>query len=81
MPVFYFHLKHPDVLPDVDGTDLASVDDALAHALIVARELMFKRDALLERKWSEWTMSIHDSHDTELFSFQLSDLETGKRKH
>ena len=81
MPVYFFHLKDHHEMNDVDGTELAGADEALAHAFVVAREIMFKRDAMLERDWSQWTMSVHDNNDTELFSFQMSDLELIKRKH
>jgi len=74
MSMYYFHLKDSEHVLDVDGTELASIDLARAHALAVAHELMFKRQAMLDRSWSHWTMSVHDGNDNELFSFPMSDL-------
>jgi hypothetical protein len=74
MPMYYFHLKDDEHVLDVDGTELASIDLARTHAVAVAQELMFKREAMLDRNWAEWTMSIRDRDNQELFSFPMSDL-------
>jgi uncharacterized protein DUF6894 len=74
MPMYYFHLKDEEHVLDVDGTDLETIDLARAHALTVADELMFKRETMLDETWSQWTMSVQDGDNNELFSFVLSEL-------
>ena len=41
----------------------------------VAYELMFKRDGMLGRKWSQWIMAVRDSNGQDVLSFVLSDFE------
>ena len=75
MAMFYFDVHDGDrVLKDDDGTDLADIDAARAHAVVVVQELMFRRDGMLERDWSEWKMSIHDGEGGELLRFNFSDV-------
>ena len=74
MPLFFFHLRDDKTLADIDGTDLADVSAARAHAAGVARELMFNSTGLLHQEWSDWTMSVQDDAGTELFSFPLMDI-------
>jgi hypothetical protein len=76
MPMYYFHLRDSETVPDVDGTNLADVSAARSHAASVARELMFRRRGMLQRAWREWTMLVHDSAGNELFSFKMADFET-----
>jgi hypothetical protein len=41
MPRFYFNVRvGPHVIPDTEGTDLASLQEAQAEALLDARSLM-----------------------------------------
>jgi Domain of unknown function (DUF6894) len=75
MPMYYFHLKDDAHVLDVDGTEFATIDLARAHARTVARELMFKRETMLDRDWSEWTMSVRDGDNNELFSFAMCELQ------
>jgi len=77
VPKYYFHLSNDHKLPDVDGTDLADYSAARSHAFGVARELMFRSPGMLDQGWSRWRMLVHDDGGIELFSFQLSDFETG----
>jgi hypothetical protein len=50
--------------------DLAA---ARHHARQVARELMFKRAGMLQRSWSQWTMSVRDLDGQVFFSFPMGD--------
>jgi hypothetical protein len=75
MPMYYFHLRDDESVPDIDGTDLSNASEARTHAIGVARELMFESRGMLDHDWEYWTMSVRDSGGNELFSFRLSDLE------
>ena len=77
MPMYYFHLRDTDTVVDTEGTELANETAARDHAANVARELTFKSAGMMQRQWSDWTLSVHDDKGTELFSFALSDVETG----
>lgn len=73
MPKYYFHLLDKETIPDSEGTELADLAEARRHADVVARELTYNSAGILDRCWSEWTMSVHDDHGKELFSFRLSE--------
>jgi hypothetical protein len=75
MPMYYFDLRDDETITDTDGTDLADVAAARDHAAVVARELTMNSHGFLDERWTEWTMSVHDSTGTELFSFALSGSE------
>ena len=77
MPMYYFHLRNQDTVQDVDGTELADIDAARAHADVVARELKFETDRFLDEEWSRWSMRVHDEEGQELFSFPMSDVKNG----
>jgi len=48
MPMYYFHLRDDQTVPDVDGTDLLNASEARDHAIGVARELMFRSEGMLD---------------------------------
>ena len=77
MPMYYFHLRNKDTLHDTDGTELPDLTAAREYATNVARELMFRSDSIMERGWSDWTMSVSDHSGAELFSFELSGISNG----
>jgi len=79
MPIYYFCLHDNDDVVDADGTELPDLDSAHEHARRVTRELTFKRAGMLERRWSQWTMSVRDGSGEVLLSFCLSDVETDSR--
>jgi hypothetical protein len=72
MPMYYFHLRDDQTVPDVDGTDLLNASEARDHAIGVARELMFRSEGMLDHNWALWKMSVHDNEGNELFSFRLT---------
>jgi hypothetical protein len=72
--MYFFHLCDQDTIHDVDGTELADVDAAREHADVVAKELKFKTRTFEDEAWSAWTMSVHDAHGLELFSFRMGDV-------
>ena len=74
MPTYYFCLHDKDDVTDVEGTELTDLDAAREHAAAVVRELMFRRDGMLNRKWSQWTMSVRDGDGRELLSLALADF-------
>jgi hypothetical protein len=55
MPMYYFHLRDDETVPDIDGTDLSNASEARTHAIGVARELMFKSRGMLNHNWAYWT--------------------------
>ena len=75
MPRYYFSLHDNDHLFDDDGIELRDLDAAREYAAAVAYELMFKRDGMLGRKWSQWIMAVRDSNGQDVLSFVLSDFE------
>jgi uncharacterized protein DUF6894 len=76
MPKYYFYLLDSEEVVDSDGTELPDLDAAREHARQVARELTFKRDGMLQRSWSQWTMSVRDTDGQVLLSFPLGDFES-----
>lgn len=73
MPRYYFHLCDTETIKDREGTDLAGLAEARSHAAVVARELTQHSTGMLDRGWSEWTMSVEDANGQELFSLALAD--------
>ena len=71
MARYYFFLRGDVDVADAEGTELPDLDAARKHAVTVAHELMFRRDGMLDRDWSRWTMSVRDSDGQELLSFAL----------
>ena len=71
MPMYFFHLRDNDDIMDTDGTELADVPAARAHADTVARELMFKTSGIDGEDWSKWTMVVHNSDGVEVHSFAM----------
>jgi hypothetical protein len=80
MPMYYFHLRDQDTVQDVDGTELADIDAARAHADAVARELKFETNTFLDEEWSKWSMHVEDGEGLELFSFEMSQVPNGNGK-
>ena len=79
MSMFYFDVHDGDkVLSDDDGTDLADIDAAREHAVVVVQELMFRRSEMLDRDWSAWKISILDGEGVELLRFNFSDVSPRK---
>ena len=79
MPMYYFCLHDSEDVVDAEGTELPDLDAARNHATQVARELMFKRDGMLERSWSQWTMWVRDHSGEVLLSLQLGHVEEDNR--
>jgi Domain of unknown function (DUF6894) len=71
--MYYFNVRDTDTLADVDGTELADEAAARAHARAVANELMVGSEGMLDRKWSDLSMAVHDDDGVELFSFPFRD--------
>jgi len=80
MPMYYFHLRDQDTVQDVDGTELADIDAARAHAEVVAQELKFETNTFLDEEWSRWSMHVEDAEGLELFSFEMSQVANGNGK-
>ena len=76
MPKYYFYLLDSEEVVDSDGTELPDLNAAREHARQVARELTFKRDGMLQRSWSQWTMSVRNTDGKVLLSFPLGDFES-----
>jgi uncharacterized protein DUF6894 len=72
MPMYFFHLLDNEEVADSDGTELPDLAAARQHAKQVVSELTFKRDGMLQRSWSQWTMSVRDLDGQVLFSLPLS---------
>jgi hypothetical protein len=80
MPKYYFDLRDGDTVVDSDGTELPNVGAARAHANNVARELMFRSKGLLNDRWSNWSMAVHDAEGEELFSFRFTDVKSDEEE-
>ena len=81
MPMFYFHVSDDHKITDIDGTELKDLAAARSHAIVVAKELMFNRDGMLGREWSDWNMSVRDEGGNDVFSFVLNDIASGRTKN
>jgi hypothetical protein len=81
MPMYYFCLHNNEDVVDADGTELPDLDAARDHARQVVRELMFKRDGMLERSWSQWTMWVRDHSGAVLLSLQLDHVENDNQSN
>ena len=77
MPMYYFDLYDDENILDTDGTDLANVGAARAHATAVARELTVNSFSFLDQSWSGWTMKVRDDGGSELFSLAMADFRDG----
>ena len=75
MPMYYFHLEDQDTVTDVDGTELADLASARAHAAAVARELTVNSTGMLGHTWDRWNMSVRDDQGVYLFSLAMSDYK------
>jgi hypothetical protein len=83
MAIYHFRARANETLTDANasltddaGTDLP--DDAAArdHARAVVQELKFKRQGMLGRDWSAWSMTVQSVDGVDLFSVPFTDVET-----
>ena len=74
MPTYYFHLRNSDTIADTDGTELDDDAAARAHAVDVARELMFNSEGMLDTDWSRWSMAVQNENGEELFSIPFTEV-------
>ena len=81
MPRYYFHLSNRVRITDPDGTLLANKKSALAHAVEVGRELMFKRSGMLGQAWAHWTLSVNDARGKTVHTLPLAELPEDGTKH
>jgi hypothetical protein len=64
MPLFYFDLRGDgEIVDDRNGTELADLGAAQAHAALVAGDLMRNNEAAARH----WLLEIHDGDRTLLF--------------
>jgi hypothetical protein len=83
VPIFHFHIRDGQDQPDIQGAELASIEDARERALRAAGELLatvrpgdpFAR---------HWQMQVTDEHGMTLFhlDFEMTDspaLTRGQR--
>ena len=67
----YFHLKDAhEVIRDVEGIEVADLEDARAQAIRAIAELR-REDASAARDWSGWTLSVADERGTVVFALDL----------
>ena len=81
MPRYYFHVSNRVHIADPYGTLLANKASALAHAVVVGRELMFKRSEMLGQAWSHWTLRVNDVNGKTIHTLPLAELPEGDTKH
>ena len=82
MPRYYFHLSNKRrCVTDPYGTVLLDKNAAMSHALVVARELMFKSTGMLGQRWSAWTMLVKDKDGKNVLMFPLSEVPEGLTRH
>jgi hypothetical protein len=78
MPRYFFHMVDKQTVTDPYGTVLVNKGAALAHAMHVARELMFKRSGMLGKRWSTWTMRVNDKDGKTVHTIPFSELPEDK---
>jgi hypothetical protein len=74
MPRYFFHMMNKHAVTDPYGTVLLDNAAALAHAMQVARELMFKRAGMLGQRWSTWTMRVDDKDGKTVHTIPFAEL-------
>ena len=77
MPVYRFNLCDSESILDGEGTDLPDDKTAHAHAVAVARELMFRNRDMLGEDWTHYKLSVLGPDGNEVWSFSLSDFGNG----
>jgi hypothetical protein len=78
MPRYFFHMIDNETVTDPYGTVLVNKGAALAHAMQVARELMFKRSGMLGEEWSRWSMRVNDKDGNTVHTIPFSELPEDK---
>jgi hypothetical protein len=86
---FIWRLNAPILFPFVQQTlcyrpvrtVLLDKNAAMSHALVVARELMFKSTGMLGQRWSAWTMLVKDKDGKNVLMFPLSEVPEGLTRH
>ena len=81
MPRYYFLLSDKRCVTDPYGTVLIDKDAAMAHALVVARELMFNSSGMLGHRWSAWTMLVKDKDGQNVLRLLFSEVPEGMTRH
>jgi hypothetical protein len=81
MPRYYFHLSDKRCVTDPYGTVLIDKDAAMAHALVVARELMFNSSGMLGHRWSARTMLVKDKDGKNVLTLPFSEVPGGMTRH
>jgi hypothetical protein len=72
MAVYHFNLRDCGAgIPDLEGTELASVDAAKAHARVVARELMKSK----EFKKRVWRLDVLDGDGARVFELPFATVD------
>jgi Domain of unknown function (DUF6894) len=77
MPRYYFNLDDTDHVSDPDGTELRDDTDAMAHATLVMRELMFQRAGMLGELWAAWTMRVSDTDGRTIHLIPFAQIPLG----
>jgi hypothetical protein len=81
MPRYFFDMIDTQSVTDPYGTVLVNKGAALAHAMQVARELMFKRSGMLGQEWSTWTMRVNDKDGKTVHTIPFSELPEDRLKN
>ena len=81
MPRYFFHVSNNVRIVDRDGTLLNSKKSALAHAVEVGRELMFKRSGMLGEAWAHWTIRVNDAQGKTVHTLPLAELPESDTRH
>ena len=81
MPRYYFHVCNKVQIADPYGELLADKESALAHAVEVCRELMFKRSEMLGQAWAHWTLRVKDTQGKTIHTLPLAEIPTDNTRH
>lgn len=80
MPRYFFHLRHgtgPDGLAvDPEGDELAGPEEARAHALAVARDLIARGRLHAVRDWFSCTFEVADEDGHPVATVPFSETVT-----
>ena len=71
MPRYFFHIDDGSLMPDQDGTELSSIEEARAEAVSLAGAALEELDGAFSTHGKQWTMHVTDEQSRLLFSLHF----------
>lgn len=81
MPRYFFHVDDGALVPDTDGTNLASIDEARSEAVSLAGSMLNDLDGRFWDHRTPWTLHVTDEDNRLLFSLHFgAEVPSGEVK-